>query len=122
MKFTSLIPDLSRVHIYENHNEAVNEQLSKDVNAFEMPTLKFSENFYKSLQKLRENPFTQENLNVFLHSLIPEDFELSNYKSFPAIKAEMLAPKTIENECINNPIDNNSSISTIGTLNPTKNS
>lgn len=98
MKFVSVIGDLSRVHIYENHNDAVKEQLDKNPNAYDMPTLKYSENFYKQLNKLKSVELTIETFNEFVEKLEPEDFILDNYKSFPAIKADMLSPTTDKDE------------------------
>lgn len=109
MKFVSLIGDLSRVHIYENHNEAVKEQLSKSPNSFELPTLEFSTNFYKHLNELKSKPFTKESFNNFINSLEPEDFILKNYKSFDSIKAEMLAPLNNKEDENNNDSINDTS-------------
>lgn len=87
-KMTNMIPkgiigDLSNVHIYEPHLDAVKEQLSRDINKYsscELNHLKTNE-FYKSLG---------ENLNLLTHLDI-DDFKLRNYNSYPIIKAEMLA-------------------------------
>jgi thymidylate synthase len=64
------------VHIYHNHFDAVNEQLSR--NPRNLPTLKINDNF---------------NLNDILDNKIPLDcvnyFTLQDYNPYPAIKAPM---------------------------------
>lgn len=102
MKFVSLIGDLSRIHIYENHQDAVKEQLNRDPNAFQLPILVFSQNFYKQLEVLKKGGFTKNTLDNFIKSLEPEDFTLQNYKSFDTIKAEMVAPKNNKDEMVDN--------------------
>lgn len=123
MKFVKLIGDLSRVHIYENHNEAVKEQLNRDPNAFEQPILEFSSNFYKHLNELKSKPFSKENFDNFIDALEPEDFTLKGYKSFDNIKAEMLAPlNNTEDENINDNISNTSESLSSGVDMETENS
>ena len=77
-KLTNMVPkgiigDLSNVHIYEPHLDAVKEQLSREPK--KLPTLNIPE----------------------LKTFSPEDwtidmFNLENYESHPAISAEMIAP------------------------------
>ena len=81
-----IIGDLSNVHFYNQHFEAVKEQMKNDVNLHRAPTLKFSENFYKSLEV-----FKTEGFNSFISRLKVEDFILENYTSFEPIKAKMIA-------------------------------
>jgi len=65
-----LIHIIGDTHIYKNHIEAVHEQLQRVPSQF---------------PQLRIHSF--ENID----SLQESDFELDNYKSFPTIKAEMVA-------------------------------
>lgn len=59
-------------HIYSNHIEQVKEQLSRDPNHYKLPTMNFKQSKYSSI-----NDFTID------------DFDLVDYQSYPAIKAEM---------------------------------
>ena len=84
-KMTNMIPkgiigDLSNVHIYEPHLDAVKEQLSRDVN-------KYSECELEELNK----HINFRDIDKFLSSSIISDFKLKNYKSYQRIPAEMLA-------------------------------
>ena len=58
-------------HIYLNHLEQVNELLSRDVNTYSLPTVTLDP-YIKSIDDFRMEHFT-----------------LSNYQSYPAIKAVM---------------------------------
>ena len=81
MRPKGIIGDLSNVHIYEPHLEAVKEQLSRDVDKYQSPIFKcFVE------------PNVKEDItNEFLDLLKISDFELEGYESYPRIPAEMLA-------------------------------
>ncbi len=59
-------------HIYTNHIEQVKEQLSRDPEAYSLPSMNFLKASYASI-----DDFTMS------------DFDLVNYHSYPAIKAEM---------------------------------
>lgn len=85
-----LIGDLSNVHIYNNHKEAVKTQLSNSVYTHSAPKLDKSKEYYSLIME-----FWQDRLSIkeFIHLLTPDMFSLVNYNSFPRIKAEMLAPK-----------------------------
>ena len=89
-KMTNMVPkgivgDLSNVHIYEPHLDAVKEQLSRDVNGYDDCKLFFSEGTERFLERNDKNvDFKMKNINI-------KDFSLINYQSYPAIKAEMLA-------------------------------
>lgn len=82
MKPLKLIGDLSNVHIYEPHLNQVKTQLSRSVGEFQKTTLKISNNAKKILK--------QNNINEAIPQLEIKDFTLPDYKSYPAIKAEML--------------------------------
>lgn len=67
-------------HIYDNHKEQVTELLSRDVDKYKLPKLSIDHNIdWTKFENTKEQ---------FLH-LTPEDFELENYESYPAIKAEL---------------------------------
>ena len=89
-KMTNMIPkgiigDLSNVHIYEPHLDAVTEQLSRDVNKYDDCEL--------DIIYTDDTPFTENHndLDVLFNALAINDFKLKNYKSYPRIPAEMLA-------------------------------
>lgn len=88
MKPLGIIGDLSNVHIYEPHLMSVQEQLSKNPNKYSSAKFKFSDRAKKLFENYRLNTLSFDNL---IHNLEIEDFEFE-YESFPAIKAEMLAP------------------------------
>lgn len=66
------------VHIYEDHLDAVNEQLSRTPE--QLPKLKIIDTFKEAYDKL--------DLDVF-NSLNSSDFELENYNPQPTIKAKL---------------------------------
>ena len=71
------------VHIYDNHKEAVEIQLSR--NTMPLPTLKIAEDFFDEIEYLK----TGEYFNYITHNFKYEQFTLENYNSHPAIKAEL---------------------------------
>lgn len=73
------IHSIGDAHIYENHIDAVEEQLTRK--PYDPPSLSINENF--CLEPL----ISQENYNFSLDTV--EKFKLENYISHPAIKAEM---------------------------------
>lgn len=82
MKPKGIIGDLSNVHIYEPHLDAVKEQLSRG-------TKHFSHNV--SLKEI--SGFKMDmgcDINNWLNSKEISDFKLQDYQSFPSISAEML--------------------------------
>ena len=86
-KLTNMVPktligDLSNVHIYENHIDAVKEQLTRK--PYELPQL---DNFRGMKMGMHNN------FDSWLNSLEISDFKLKNYKHHPAIQADMIAPK-----------------------------
>lgn len=72
------------VHIYDNHNDAVNTQLERTPK--ELPNLKFSDNFNNLVIKYNSNEIT---LDQFFNSLSYNDFIIENYDPHPTIKAEL---------------------------------
>jgi thymidylate synthase len=61
-------------HIYEEHKEAVQRQLSRDVSTYRPPTLRI---LCEPREKIEDYVF--------------EDFEIVGYESYPGIKAAMIA-------------------------------
>lgn len=74
-----IIGDLSNVHIYEPHLDAVKEQLSRDVNKYDGCKLDIKEIGW------------HESVDDILEYLMISDFKLKEYNSYPRISAEMLA-------------------------------
>jgi thymidylate synthase len=86
MKPKGIIGDLSNVHIYEPHLDAVKEQLSRATDIYEGKTTKVVH-----FHDLKEH-YESKGLDDLLNSLdINENFVLKNYNSYPRIPAEMLA-------------------------------
>lgn len=71
-----LIMFLADVHIYQNHVEQVQEQLSRE--PFSLPTLRIKDEFFNSTMGISR-----------LLDAEPDDFTLHNYVSHMPIKAEM---------------------------------
>lgn len=98
-KMTNMIPkgiigDLSNVHIYEPHLDAVREQLSRNVNKYDKCEFKIWKQDKDLI--LKSNKFT---LDEKLNLINIQNFKLQNYESYPTIPAEMLAyNKKEENE------------------------
>lgn len=79
-------------HIYENHLDAINEQLSRSPK--QLPELAFSEQFYESCTEYQNDVIENRQsdpqfLNKFIYGLEPDDFLLVGYDPHPSIKAEM---------------------------------
>lgn len=88
-KLTNMIPkgivgDLSNVHIYEPHLDAVREQLSRDVDGHKECELVCNSNIKYDYDKGKSLTSTINDLDIL-------DFELLKYESYPRIPAEMLA-------------------------------
>ena len=87
-KIVNMVPgkiygDLRNVHIYDNHLDAVKEQLSRDVNKYGKCEL--------DLDKIRAMKMGMyNNIDNWLNAHDINDFKLINYESYPPIKAEML--------------------------------
>jgi thymidylate synthase len=100
-KLTNMVPkgiigDLSNVHIYEPHIKAVKEQLSRE--PYDYPELYITPLGEATLEQFSDNTVAgitikgNNNINKVFNSLSIENFELKNYQSHPAIKADMIAP------------------------------
>jgi thymidylate synthase len=76
--------DLKKVHLYDNSLEAVKEQLSRDPSKYNNSKL--------SISPIGQAIFEHKtgDLTALLNMLEPHYFKLDNYKSYPAIKVEML--------------------------------
>ena len=72
--------DLKKVHLYDNSINAVKEQLSRDVDKYKAPDF--------DAPILDEIKFT--NIDEYVNKLLPIDFTIENYESYPHIKVEML--------------------------------
>ena len=91
-KMTNMIPkgiigDLSNVHIYEPHVDAVKEQLSRDVNKYGKCELSIDYDIEMGLKM----PSLLEAFDKTLSQIEIKDFTLDGYNSYPTIPAEMLA-------------------------------
>ena len=92
-KMTNMIPkgiigDLSNVHIYEPHLDAVKEQLSRDIYKYGSCQLTMLDEFhYMTDEDLIGNLHVGETIDKFRIDM----FKLKDYNSYPMIKAEMLA-------------------------------
>jgi len=76
-----LIGQLGDVHIYNDHFDQVDEQISRE--PYELPTINFNTEWW-------DKPFFEAiNNEYFCKCLLEEDIQLRNYKSHPAIKANL---------------------------------
>lgn len=89
--FYGLIPDLSNVHIYENHFDAVDELLNNDPNKYknDKVILKLPVNATSVIKAHKEGFINKQSL---FNCLNISDIKVEGYDSYPAIKAEMIAP------------------------------
>jgi thymidylate synthase len=85
MKPKGIIGDLSNVHIYEPHLDAVKKQLSRDIYMYSGCKLHTVNNSILNI-----NP-EKENLDELFRLIMIDDFELKDYNSYSRIPAEMLA-------------------------------
>jgi len=88
-KMTNMIPegiigDLSNVHIYDNHINAVKKQLNRDVNKYNNCELLIDPKAEKDFKFKKTIDLALDNIDIW-------QFQLKNYNNYPSIKAEMLA-------------------------------
>lgn len=92
-KMTNMVPkgiigDLSNVHIYEPHLDAVKEQLSRDIDKYGKCEVRLPNYCFKNI-KVKSRPWNLDDFQIDKCDI--NDFKLDNYKSYPKIPAEMLA-------------------------------
>ncbi len=85
MKPIGIIGDLSNVHIYEEHLEPVRVQMKRDKRMYDKSHLICGNK--GAFEVFRNN----DNLEMLLNNINVKDFKVSNYESFPPLKAEMFA-------------------------------
>lgn len=92
-KITNMVPigiigDLSNVHIYEPHLDAVKEQLKNNPNKYDKCELHILDEFHY----LTDEDFVGKlSTNHIISELRIDMFDLNGYKSYPPIKTEMLS-------------------------------
>lgn len=74
------------VHIYENHQDQVDEILERDVDKYKLPTLVMQDTVHYSIDAYKEGHFT---LDKMIKEWTPEMFKLEGYESYPSIKAPL---------------------------------
>lgn len=92
-KMTNMVPkgiigDLSNVHIYEPHLDAVKEQLNRNIDKYDNTNLLMLDEFHYITDKELVGELSA---NEIINNLRIDMFKLNNYNSYPSIKAEMLA-------------------------------
>ncbi len=96
--FNSLIANLSNVHIYSNHEEAIKKMEGLYPDTFPSPEMSFSPNAIELFTKFQSIPAEElvpADLNAVIDNLIADDFILNHYQSFERIQADMVAPDSI---------------------------
>lgn len=85
-----LIGDLSNVHFYEPHIQLVEKQMENSPMKYQEPDFSFSMMAEELFASFRRGNIS---LDQVFKSLRIEDFLFTGYHSYPAIGAEMYAPK-----------------------------
>lgn len=89
-KALNIFGDLSNIHIYHNHFDAVREQLKRSPVIYEGCGLTLDDSLYEKIDYLKDGTYS---FSQFIESVAIEEIRFPKYESFPKIKAEMLAPK-----------------------------
>lgn len=99
---SGLIGDLSNVHLYSNHEDAIKVLEPLNPMQYGSPEVTISASGQSILnsivQTLNSNgsyPEKREDFEVLLSKLQVSDFELHHYQSFEKIQADMVAPDNI---------------------------
>lgn len=71
------------IHYYENHQEQVDEILTRK--PYNLPTLTISKEYEWNLHKYKQD----NDLDKFLNSIQIKDFILVDYESYPPLKAPL---------------------------------
>jgi thymidylate synthase len=74
----TLVGDLTNVHIYNNHIEQMEEQISRDPHKHKYPKLVIS-----------NNTTWGNGIDEMLGSVLISDFQVEGYESYPPIKGEL---------------------------------
>jgi thymidylate synthase len=74
----TLVGDLTNVHIYNNHIEQMEEQISRDPHKHKYPNL-----------VIGNNTTWGNGIDEMLGSVIISDFQVEGYESYPPIKGEL---------------------------------
>jgi len=74
----TLVGDLTNVHIYNNHIEQMEEQISRDPYEYDYPKL-----------VIANNTNWGNGIDEMLGSVIISDFQVEGYESYPPIKGEL---------------------------------
>lgn len=80
--------DLKKVHLYDNSIDAVKLQLSREIDSIGKCNLKIDDYTLSKIEKLK-NEEKNTSLDWLLNFIKPENFQLENYQSYPAINIEM---------------------------------
>ena len=85
-ELTDMVPDqligsLGDVHLYQNHWNQANEQISRT--PFDLPTLRINTEFWNPENTLGDN------WDAIIKGMEIDDFQIENYQSHPSIKAPL---------------------------------
>lgn len=86
----AIIGDLSNVHLYQPHLEAVDKQLNNSPMAYKNSSIEFSPELTANIDSFKKGDIDLDELFTVMNI---EDFILDGYESFDTITAEMFPPK-----------------------------